>query len=294
MAARLTGRTRAKDSDREATCKLLDAAHSEGQLSMAEHQQRVAAALQATTLGELDALLVDLQRNAAYWPEPERSTRPQRRRIIAGAGAAVIVGMGVIAAVAFSGSDEAVPAEQPVASPEVLVPPAVIRGPETLPADPPPLVLNVPRYMNTVEGMTGMLEEIRKRFGSTMGYELAFDPERAYLAVPDTANEQRLLYTFRGGWDEPSSRPRSDTDQVVDLAAFDIPAAIAAWQGAPATLGIAPADVSDTYLDVDHVTGPDGGAGALELLIRVSTDAGTNGYIYLDPAGNVLRVENPS
>ena len=93
---------------------------------------------------------------------------------------------------------------------------------------------------------------------------------------------------IRGGWDEPSSTSRSDTDQLTDLSAFDIPAAIAAWQAAPATLGIAPDAVSDTYLDIDQVDG------SLELLIRVSTDAGTNGYVYLDPAGTVLRIEKPS
>lgn len=261
---------------------------------MAEHQQRIASALRAGTLGELDALTADLQHDAEPRPAADRG-QPRRPGKLVIAGVLAVVGLGVLGALVFSGSQDAGPAEQPVAAaPEVLIPPAVTTGAVPTVDEPPPLVLNVPRYMNTVEGMSGLLEEIRKRFGTTMGYELAFNPNRAYLAVPDPAGERRLLYTFQGGWDEPSSRTRSDTDELVDLAAFDVPAAIAAWQGAPATLGIPPDDVSDTYLDVDHVRTDDGGPGALELLIRVSTDAGTNGYIYLDPAGRVLRVENPS
>jgi Domain of unknown function (DUF1707) len=47
--------TRAKDSDRNNTCQVLDTALSEGQLSMEEHRQRVSAATNATTLGELQS-----------------------------------------------------------------------------------------------------------------------------------------------------------------------------------------------------------------------------------------------
>ena len=53
--------TRAKDSDRNDTCQILDSALAEGQLSMAEHQQRVKAATSAATLGDLRSLVGDLQ-----------------------------------------------------------------------------------------------------------------------------------------------------------------------------------------------------------------------------------------
>jgi hypothetical protein len=123
---------------------------------------------------------------------------------------------------------------------------------------------------------------------------LAFRPEQAFLALPDPANDQRkLLYTYRGGWGSPSDSARSDTDDLVDLGAFDVGATVAAWRSAPATLQIAPDDVEDTYLDIDHIRAP-GGPGALETLIRVTTKSGLNGYVYLDPAGALIRVENPS
>jgi Protein of unknown function (DUF3060)/Domain of unknown function (DUF1707) len=53
--------TRATDSDRDDTCRVLDTALSQGQLSMEEHRQRVSAATNAKTLGELHSLVSDLQ-----------------------------------------------------------------------------------------------------------------------------------------------------------------------------------------------------------------------------------------
>lgn len=56
-AASGESRTRAKDSDREDACKILDTALSDGELSMEEHRQRVSAATNAVTLGELRDLV---------------------------------------------------------------------------------------------------------------------------------------------------------------------------------------------------------------------------------------------
>ena len=57
VATSQTASTRAKDSDRNDICQVLDTALSEGQLSMSEHGQRVKAATTATTLGDLRALV---------------------------------------------------------------------------------------------------------------------------------------------------------------------------------------------------------------------------------------------
>ena len=50
MATRQTAGTRAKDTDRNNTCQVLDSALSDGQLSMDEHRTRVAAATTAACL----------------------------------------------------------------------------------------------------------------------------------------------------------------------------------------------------------------------------------------------------
>jgi len=270
----------------------LDRAFSEGQLEMAEHRRRIDAAIRAATLAELHELLDDLQIDD---PLPQPLPPRQRRR-----GIVIAVSAGLVALIAAVGwgvaSDSDAPAEpSSVAVPETPEPPAAItKGPPAPVDDVPPAVLKLPRHMDTVEGMTGVLDEIRKRFGSTMGYELAFRPDQAFLSLPDPASDTReLIYTYRGGWGNPSSSPRSDTDDLVDLSAIDIGATVAAWQSAPATLQIAPGDVQDSYLDIDHIAEP-GTPGALETLIRVTTKSGLDGFIYLDPAGVVKRVENPS
>lgn len=292
VAGRQTARTRARDTDRDAACKALDNAFSEGQLEMVEHRRRIDAAINAATLAELHELLDDLQIDDPL-PQPSPPTRRRRGIGLAVAGA-------LVALVAAIGWGLTSPADTPVeppsaADPETPVPPpAVTPAPPSPVDDVPPLVLNLPRHMDTVEGMTGVLDEIRKRFGSTMGYELAFRPDQAFLSLPDPANDQKkLIYTYRGGWGNPSSSSRSDSDDLADLGAFDVGATVAAWQSAPATLQIAPGDVDDSYLDIDHIAEP-GGPGALETLIRLTTKSGMNGFLYLDPAGAITRVENPS
>jgi hypothetical protein len=54
-------RLRATDLDRSMACTALDNAYADGELDFTEHQQRVDAAKQAKTLGDLAALLDDLQ-----------------------------------------------------------------------------------------------------------------------------------------------------------------------------------------------------------------------------------------
>lgn len=259
---------------------------------MDEHRRRVDAAINAATLGELRELLDDLQ-IADPLPPPSAPGRPRRTVAIAVAGGLIVLAA-VIGWAASRDADSPAPAPAAAVPETPAEPSAITKGPAVPVDDVPPVVLNLPRHMDTVEGMTGLLDEIRKRFGSTMGYELAFRPDQAYLSLPDPADDGRkLIYSYRGGWGSPSGSARFDSDTLADLGAFDIGATVAAWRSAPATLQIAPGDVEDTYLDIDHIEQP-GGPGALETLIRVTTKAGTNGYIYLDPAGTVLRVENPS
>ncbi|MDX1873319.1 DUF1707 domain-containing protein [Mycolicibacterium sp. 120266] len=285
--------TRAKDSDRDATCRLLDNALADGQLSGDEHRRRVSAAVTATTLGELDPLLADLQIPDEQRPAPVRQGRRRRNLILAGVGAAAAI---VIAVVAFSGGPDATtPASSPSPQPSSAVPVpeshkalSTVAVPDTV----PPVVVKPARDLLTAEGLSAIIDSIRGRFGDTTGYELAITTDQAYLARPDPADDQqKMVYPYRGGWDDPSRRDRSDTDDLTDVAAFDTAATAAAVAAAPATLNIAPADVASTYLDVDYIAEQ----GGLELLVKITTKSGSTGYLYLDPAATVKRVEkNPS
>jgi hypothetical protein len=303
VATRRTAGTRAKDSDRTDTCQVLDSALAEGQLSMEEHRQRVSAATNATTLGELQSLVTDLQTTNPQPFTSQPSKLPGRPIVVAVMAAVVtVVCAGVAWAVmAGGGSAPDTPATNSTAeAPEThalaVEPSTTVEVPKPVPEDPPPVVLAAPPNLQSAEGLARVIDETRKRFGDTMGYELAVMSDEAILARPDpTDDKSKLIYYFHGGWGDPSTRSRSDTDNLTDLGAFDVPAAAAALAAAPETLRIAPADVSETFIDFDHVADPAdlAGPGALELLVKVTTTSGADGFIYLDGASNIKRVEYP-
>jgi hypothetical protein len=301
VATRRTPDTRAKNSDRTDTCQVLDSALADGQLSMAEHQQRVSAATNAATLGELQSLVSDLQTSG---PAQFVAAPPKSRRgpvVIATITGMAVVISGAIAWAVMAGGDSTPETASSAPSSGVRETHALAAEPAPQfneqteePADPPAVVLDPHQNLQSAEGLARVIDETRKRFGDTMGYELAVMRDEALLARPDPSDDSsKLIYTFRGGWGDPYTQSRSDTDDLTDLGAFDVPAAAAALQNAPATLQIAPGDVSDTSLDIDYIADP-AGPGALELLVKVTTNAGTNGWIYLDGATKVKRVVNPS
>ena len=267
---------------------------------MEEHRQRVSAATNATTLGELQALVGDLQ---ATNPQPFAAQPSKLRRgpvvIAAVTGLAVVISAAI--AWALSSDDTSPPtptsstpgAEAPETHVLAAEPSTTVAEPAPVPEDPPPVVLAPPPDLHSADGLTRVLDETRKRFGDTMGYELAIMPNEALLARPDpTDDRSKLIYSYERGWGDPSTRPRSDTDDLTDLGAFDVQAAAAALAAAPETLRIAPGDVSETFIDIDHIAEPPG-PGALELLVKVTTTSGANGFIYLDGASNIKRVEYP-
>ncbi len=265
---------------------------------MTEHQQRVSAATNAATLGELQELVADLQSASPAQPLGTTPSRLRSRRVIgAVTGLAVVVGGAIAWALSSDAGSTANTASSPPSA-EVEETHALAAEPSA-PAsatkeEPAPVVLDPPQDLQSAAGLARLIAEIRTRFGDTMGYELAVMADEALLARADASDEgSKLIYTFHGGWGDPSTRSRSDTDDLTDLGAFDVAAAAAALQNAPETLQIVPTDVADTDLDVDYIADP-AGPGALELLVKVTTNSGTNGWIYLDGAGNIKRVEKPS
>ena len=71
-------RTRARDLDRSDTCAVLDTALSDGQITVDEHANRTAAAMTATTLGQLDLLVRDLQKATLR----RRQSSPYRQDLV--------------------------------------------------------------------------------------------------------------------------------------------------------------------------------------------------------------------
>jgi class 3 adenylate cyclase len=74
---------RVSDADRDRTVTLLREAVVEGRLTLDEFSDRAGRALQATTRGDLDAVMVDLPTDTTRLPEPTTTPRKSRRWHIA-------------------------------------------------------------------------------------------------------------------------------------------------------------------------------------------------------------------
>lgn len=289
VAARQSRGTRAKDVDRNNTCQVLDSALADGQLSMEEHRTRVASATTAGTLGELESLTSDLQNDNAPVKLPD--LKPVSRisaRGGAGAGwgfrlavAAVLVLFGIAVGWGLYGNTSS--------------PLSFQTDPGAKSDNIEAQVLTPPRQLHSLGGLNGLFEQMRQRFGDTEGYNLTIYPDYASLDRADPNEPRRILdYTYRGGWgDSTSSSAKADDDVLVDLAAMDVPKVVGILRGAPETLGIAPADVTNVYMNVDPATSPIT-PGELTLSIYVSSELGGSGYLQIDGKGLVKNINYPS
>lgn len=276
-------RTRAKDSDRTDTCQILDTALAEGQLSMTEHEQRVKAATNAATLGDLRALISDLQTGNAPVQLPDvkpprlsAGSRSGWRTRIAVGSVLMLLGIGIGWGLYGNTSSPLSFTSDPGAKPDGVT----------------PVVLTPPRQLQSLGGLSGLLEQMRQKFGDTNGYRLVVYPDYASLDRPDPGDDRRKLnYYYRGGFDDPTASAKGGDDRAVDLAKFDAKAIVGVLRGAPETLNIKPGDVTSTYLIIEPArdpTAPD----VLSISIYVSSDFGS-GSIELGPDGTAKRISYP-
>ena len=239
---------------------MLDSALGDGQLSSEEHRQRVAAATNAATLGDLRALVTDLPMTNA----PVQLPNLKPRRLpgagtgwgirVAIAGVLVLFGMGVGWGLYGNTSSPLNFTSDPGAKSDGVG----------------PVVLTAPRQLQSLGGLTGLFEQMRQKFGDTQGFRLVVYPDYASLDRPDPTEERRMM----------------------NLAKFDMKAIIGVLRGAPETLGIKPGDVTSTYLIIDP-SGDPLTPDAVEVSIYVSSDFGS-GNIELNPDGSTKRVGYPS
>jgi hypothetical protein len=142
---------------------------------MEEHRQRVSAATNASTLGELASLVSDLQTaNAAVKSAALKSppTAGWGMRIAVGV-VLVLLGIGIGWGIYGNTS-----------SPLNLGKPDGIA----------PIVLTPPKQLQSLKGLTGLIEQAQKEFGDTMGYRLVVYPDYAVL---DRADPNAYLHLPR-------------------------------------------------------------------------------------------------
>ncbi len=282
-----TAATRAKDSDRNDTCQVLDTALADGQLSAEEHRQRVATATKAVTLGDLRSLVTDLQTGNAPVKLPTLKTgagRPVRTTGwgVLAAGAAVMLVVGI----AIGWGVYAAPGQSPMSAGE---------DPGAKPDGVAPLVLTPPRQLQSLGGLTGLFTQIKKKFGDTTGYELLIYSDYAVLTRTDPGEpRQALRYTYRGGFDDPDTTSVSSDVRVVDLGKFNVEKITAIMHGAPESLGIARDEIRTVYVNIKGSKDRTAPPGELEISIYVSGKFNNSGYIELDSAGNQKQINYPS
>jgi Domain of unknown function (DUF1707) len=282
VATRQTAGTRAKDSDRNDTCRILDNALSEGQLSMTEHGERVKAATTAMTLGELQDLVSDLQNSNApvQLPDLKKPQGPGSGWGIRAAVAGVLVVLGIGIGWGLYGNTS---------------------SPLSFETDPgaksdgiPAKVLTPPRQLQSLGGLTGLFEQMKLKFGDTTGYDLTIFADHASLERPDPAEPRRTLrYSYRGGWGDPSETSTSEK-AAVNLLQFDIPTLVGLVRGAPETLGIKADEVKSCHISIGPNSDISAPPGSIEIEIYVSPEFGNSGYIELNGDATLKQVNYPS
>jgi hypothetical protein len=279
VATRQTAGTRAKDDDRTRTCQILDGALGDGQLSMEEHRQRVAAATTAATLGDLQSLVGDLQTEQAL-PELKRESRlradgTKRAWGYSLAVTAVLVVLGIAIGWGLYGNSSS-PLDfttDPGAKPDGVV----------------PVVVTPPKELQSLGGLSGLFEQMRTKFGDTTGYSLSINPDDAYLQRSDPRDDRRVLnYRYQGGWGDPSEGTKSDGQRVVDLAKFDLPKVMALVKGAAKTLDMGSQRIDDVTINIDPSRDPLT-PDAVNIRIAVDGEFG-NGTLELAPDGTVKSI----
>ena len=264
---------------------MLDSALGDGQLSMEEHRQRVAAATTAKTLGDLQDIVSDLQNDTAPVQMPQLS-KPSR---LAGAGSAggrrwgftvaitaVLIVLGVLIGWGLYGNSTS--------------PLSFTKDPGAKPDGVVPIVKTPPTELQSLGGLSGLFEQMHQKFGDTTGYSMTIYENRASLTRPDPRDDRRILsYDYRGGWGDPSSTTKSPDDRLVDLAKFDPAAIIGRTRGAAEILGLGSQTIEDTRIDLDPSDDPLNPE-SLDIDIYVTGEF-NGGYIEVGPDGACKRCE---
>lgn len=240
---------------------------------MEEHRQRVSAATSAATLGDLQTLVDDLQTEHApvRLPELKEPSRVQQAASSAKRGwgftaaiTAVLVVLGIAIGWGSYGNSSS-PFDfttDPGAKPDGVV----------------PIVNTPPVELQSLGGLSGFFEQMRKKFGDTMGYSVTINPDDAYLSRADPTDDRAYLnFRYHGGFGSGTSNTRNSSQtHLVDLANFDYAAIIGTMKGAPQILRMREQEIEDVTISVGpstDATTPD--AVVVDIRIDGEHDDGT-------------------
>ncbi|RVW07651.1 DUF1707 domain-containing protein [Prescottella agglutinans] len=247
MSGPASVKARARDIDRAETCGLLDAGYGEGQLDPAEYQARTAQAMQAKTLGELAALVADLQIPEHLVQAVRESAPAPRNRLPRSAVAAIAVAVAAICGTVIytSRGDDAAPGATVAAAPAPATAPVA-------PGEPEPIVVEAYDPVSP-DGIRDFLRQYQEKFGDLQVDDVIFYPTYVFLAraVPDQPHRAQD-WSFRGGFSKSRGLESRSLDTVtVDLAALDVDRLAEVLATGPGRVGLLSAKVEHIFVRPD-------------------------------------------
>lgn len=266
--------TRASDADRESCLEDIQAAYVDGRINDAERESRTHAALQATTLSELAALVADLGPAATLPKKVARVLSPKTGAATSGAlskrflrGLLLVTLVAAVIAVALwisAAGDDDRDRSAPAPTPEQEVPKDRLE-------------------LHTAAGFEKLVALTKAKFGTTIVDSAAIYPDYASIEVVLKDDDRRAenWYFAKGFEGEPSKGTRPPGAATIDLAAVDPAAYARAIKRSPAVLGVE--DVTSTYV-VIHDSG-----GEPSFSVYVRNDYSENGYWTFSLDGKELR-----
>lgn len=216
---------RVRDADRVDACALLDNARDTGELTAAEHAERTAAAMDARTFGDLDALIGDLQipRNLVHKPLLRPQRRNDLRRWQFGAAALAVA----VIAGAMGGC---------ISNTEPLRPP-------------------IPDA-TTGQGVASFVAAYREHFGDTLADEVTLYPQYVLITRRGGDNDRNDRYRYdKGGFSSYGDASRSSGTEPIDMSQIDLPKLARLLAGAGETVHVP--DGAAKYLILEHKAGED-------------------------------------
>ena len=275
---------RAKDADRDRFVELIEAAYVDGQLGTEDRELRVARALSAETLDELETLTRDLQLPAGYVPpQPvaKPTVRPQRLvGILVALGALVaVIGVGVGSLVLFASTDTGTDAEGSttvVASEQAEAVPEQSAGESQEP--------EVPAFAMTAGEVRAFVRAYERQFGTLDVYEVGFYPTRVGAQVPVRGSRPRFeRWAWTGAWQQDTEASAViGPDEIIDLGAVDVRRLFANIATAKKTLNVQRGKL--THVLVNHWIGD-----VPSVNIYIGNSCNESGYLKTTRSGEVIN-----
>lgn len=264
---------RAANADREAYSDILETAYADGRLDSAGLEERSGRLWSATTIGELDELVQDLQPPETPLPAamtPAGADRETSRGRGFGVRA-LVVGLAVTALIVVANVVRSVGGDGPTGVASELV------GSD----------------MYTADGIQQVVANFVAAAGTTQFVEIGFYGEYAIASAPGAPAAQRLArMDWRDG--DVSLEPGQAVPEDVDAVLFDVTtdvdfAALAALAlGAPEQTGMT--EVDSLYMYVNRASFS--GDHQIEARVNVSKDY-QYASIVADHLGTVVTMEGP-